>query len=148
MRKQKTVTVNGERVRIVARSKTYMGNANGFSVVIQGKEYYQRNLDVDEAMDKALGRHLGTETSRTKAAEVMTPNHPRWKEFCNRLAGPEGCDFKKKPDGNAAWTCAGGNDRTFAAKILKAMNMDVAASLAFFSERGGHCDCEILFNVQ
>ena len=147
MRRQKTVTVNGKRVRIVARSRTYMGNANGFGIVIQGKEYYQRNLGVDEAMDKALARHLGT-SPRPSTKEVMTPKHPRWVEFCNRLAGPEGCDFKKKPDGDATWTCAGGNDKTFATKILKAMNMDVAASLAHFDEHGGHCDCEILFNVQ
>jgi len=147
MRKQKTVTVNGERIRIVARSRTYMGNANGFGVVIQGKEYFQRNLDVDEAMEKALARHLGTKP-RATATDVMTPQHPRWKEFCNRLAGPEGCDFKKNPDGKATWTCAGGNDRTFAVKILKTMNMDVKNSLAYFSEHGGHCDCEILFNVQ
>ena len=147
MRKQKTVTVNGERIRIVARSRSYMGNANGFGVVIQGKEYYQRNLSVDEAMEKALARHLGTRPcSSTK--EVMTPEHPRWEEFCNRLAGPEGCDFQKKPDGNTTWKCAGGTDKTFATKILKAMHVDMAASLAYFDEHGGHCDCEILFNVQ
>jgi len=147
MRKQKTITVNGERIRIMARSRSYMGNANGFGVVIQGKEYYQRNLSADEAIEKALARHLGTRP-RPSTKEVMTPEHPRWEEFCNRLAGPEGCDFQKKPDGNATWKCAGGSDKTFAAKILKSMGMDVAASLAHFDEHGGHCDCEILFNVQ
>jgi hypothetical protein len=41
-------------------------------------------------------------------------------------------------------------DSTKAAKILNAMGLnawDVAASLASFHEHGGHCDCEILFNV-
>ena len=85
---------------------------------------------------------------RSKAKEIMTLQHPRWEEFCERLAGPEGCAFRKKPDGNTTWKCAGGNDKTFAAKILKAMRMDVAASLAYFDAHGGLCDCEILFNVQ
>src|SRR5688572_18198194 len=26
--------------------------------------------------------------------DLMTPEHPRWDEFCNLLEGPEGCDFK------------------------------------------------------
>ena len=147
MRKQKTIEVNGERICVVARSRTYMGNANGFNVSVNGTEQFVNCLSIDDAMDKALARHLGT-SPRPSTKEVMTPKHPRWEEFCNRLAGPEGCDFKKKPDGDATWTCAGGNDKTFATKILKAMNMDVAASLAHFDEHGGHCDCEILFNVQ
>ena len=86
---------------------------------------------------------------RSKAKEVMTPQHPRWEEFCERLSGPEGCNFKEgaTPE-KTTWTCAGGNARPCAVKILKAMGMDAEKSLAFFSEHGGHCDCEILFNVQ
>ena len=86
---------------------------------------------------------------RSKAKEVMTPQHPRWEEFCNRLTGPEGCNFKKGPTPEkTTWNCTGGESRPCAVKILTAMRMDVAASLAFFDENGGHCDCEILFNVQ
>lgn len=88
--------------------------------------------------------------TRATAKEVMTPEHRRWKEFCNRLAGPEGCDFKDgaNPPETTTWKCTGGEDRPCAVKILKAMRMDVAAALAHFDENGGHCDCEILFNVQ
>lgn len=80
----------------------------------------------------------------------MTPEHPRWEEFCNRLGGPEGCNFQEgaEPPHTITWNCAGGSDKTFATKILEAMDMDVAASLAHFDAHGGHCDCEILFNVQ
>ena len=85
---------------------------------------------------------------RSKAKAVMTPEHSRWEEFCKRLAGPEGCNFKTgAKHGTTMWKCAGGDDKTFATKILKAMGMSVAASLAYFDEHGGHCDCEILFNV-
>lgn len=81
-------------------------------------------------------------------SNLMTLQHPRWDEFCERLAGPEGCNFQDEP--KTSWQCAGGTDQTFARKILIAMGLsadDVAGSLEYFSTRGGHCDCEILFNV-
>jgi len=74
---------------------------------------------------------------------VMTPDHERWEEFCERLEGPEGCDFR--PD--HTWKCNNKGDRPFATKILEDMGADVVKSLAYFSAHGGHCDCEILFNV-
>jgi hypothetical protein len=70
----------------------------------------------------------------------MTPQHPRWEEFCDRLdasvvlTGCHGCGHPAGHDGARA--------------ILASMpDVDVAASLAYFSEQGGHCDCEILLNV-
>jgi hypothetical protein len=83
-------------------------------------------------------------------AEIMTPRSPRWEEFKERLAGPEGCNFREEEPGNpesTTWRCSGGN-RTFAKAILKEMGgIDVEASLKFFEENGGFCDCEIFFNV-
>ena len=80
---------------------------------------------------------------------MMTPEHPRWDEFCDRLQGPEGCDFTEAANGlKATWTC--NHDRTFAIEILFAMGFSeeaVVASLDYFDDHGGHCDCEILFNV-
>lgn len=75
----------------------------------------------------------------------MTPEHPRWEEFCERLGGPEGCDFREDTE---AFRCAG--DFSLATAILKRMGLSedaVAASLAHFEESGGCCDCEILLNV-
>jgi hypothetical protein len=70
----------------------------------------------------------------------MTPEHPRWEEFCERLAasvtlaGCHGCGHPAGHDGARA--------------ILTSMNdLDGAASLAYFREHGGHCDCEILLNL-
>lgn len=82
------------------------------------------------------------------AKEVMTPDHARWEEFCNRLSGPEACDFKADPVSGFTWKCKGGMDKTFAEAILPDFDVDVPASLAFFESHGGHCDCEILFNVE
>jgi len=80
---------------------------------------------------------------------VMTPEHPRWSEFYERLSGPEGCDFEEAENVlTTTWRCGGGYDKTYATAILTAMGgIDVPASLAYFEQHGGHCDCEILFNV-
>ena len=81
--------------------------------------------------------------------EVMTPEHPLWEEFTERLEGPEGCDFQKDERDNYSWKCKGGSDKSHATAILKTMpSIDVEASLRFFEQHGGLCDCEILFNVE
>jgi len=83
--------------------------------------------------------------------EIMTPDHPRWNEFTARLQGPEGCNFHEKEPGNPesmTWRCKGEENKPFARAILKSMGgIDIKASLKFFEENGGHCDCEILFNL-
>lgn len=84
---------------------------------------------------------------------LMNAEHPDWDEFCVRLEGPEGCNFRQEGgDGGIVWNCGGGTDQTKAEKILRTMNeegreIDVEGSLAYYSENGGYCDCEILFNV-
>lgn len=78
---------------------------------------------------------------------VMTPEHPKWKKFYARLSGPKACDFRDRRDGGWSWKCKGGARRPLARQILKDMGADVAASIDFFDQRGGHCDCEIIFNV-
>jgi len=88
--------------------------------------------------------------------QLMTPDHPRWEEFIRRLEGPEGCNFQAEFDDDGklipdstTWECAGGEDKSKAVAILKTMPaVDVAASLVFFEEHGGFCDCEIVFNVE
>jgi hypothetical protein len=82
----------------------------------------------------------------------MTPDHWRWDEFYGRLEGAEGCDFKDEPpgSGNVTWRCKGGTDQSLSEEVLRAMGAtdeEVEASLAYFSAHGGHCDCEVLFNV-
>ena len=83
--------------------------------------------------------------------KVMNQNHPKWGEFLKRLEGPEGCDFHEKEPGNPesiTWKCKGDSNKDFATKILKDMpDVDCEASLEFFDENGGFCDCEIMFNI-
>ena len=78
---------------------------------------------------------------------VMTPRDARWAEFVERLEGPEGCNFHEDDQGSVVWSCPGGHDKPAARRILTAMGYDVDQSLDYFEQYGGHCDCEILFNV-
>lgn len=85
---------------------------------------------------------------------VMTTQHPRWREFVERLEGPEGCNFRERLDDNGepiandiVWDCTG-QDKGHATKILSTMEgIDIVGTLAYFEDHGGYCDCEILFNV-
>jgi len=89
--------------------------------------------------------------------DTMTPKNPRWAEFVTRLEGPEGCNFREHPKypgdpGHFTWDCDA-NDRTcpHARAILKAMGAtetEIINSILFFSNHGGFCDCEILYNVE
>lgn len=69
--------------------------------------------------------------------EVITTDHPRFREFRRRLArymvSPSNCRY---------------HDYRHARAVLEGMDgIDVAATLAYYRQRGGYCDCEILFNV-
>ena len=75
----------------------------------------------------------------------MKPDHPKWSEFYRRLEGPDGCNFRER-----TWDCTAESDRPHARKILTAMGftqVQIEATLHYFSSKGGVCDCEILFNV-
>ncbi len=83
--------------------------------------------------------------------DIMNHEHKLWDEFLERLEGPEGCNFQQKDPDDATtttWQCAGGTSKEYATAILKTIpDIDIDTSLAFFEDNGGHCDCEILFNV-
>ena len=80
---------------------------------------------------------------------AMTPSHPRWREFAERLAGPEGCDIREDDAGELHWCCSA-HTREKAVAILRAMGIsdaELLETLDYFDRNGGYCDCEILFNV-
>lgn len=80
---------------------------------------------------------------------LMTPEHPQWNEFIALLLGEEGMNAHQEDERGWVWTCYGGNDKRFATAVLEKHfpEVDVPATLAFFEENGGYCDCEIFFNV-
>jgi hypothetical protein len=90
-------------------------------------------------------RATGNDSRETQQAKfVMKPTHPLWEKFCERLGGPEGCDFQPHPTKCMTFKCEGLDAAT---RILRNMGADVDASLEYFAENGGYCDCEILLNV-
>jgi hypothetical protein len=84
--------------------------------------------------------------------EMVTPGHPRWEEFLDRLYGPEGCNFRERAPGDPdsmVWNCTG-DDQSHARRILGRMGyspVEVELSLQYYRDHSGYCDCEILMNV-
>lgn len=78
---------------------------------------------------------------------ILTPSNPRWIEFADRLAGPEGCNFDFDDEFNPVTRCSG--TTKFSSTILRRMRgFNVIFSLRFYSFFGGNCDCEIMLNVE
>ncbi len=69
--------------------------------------------------------------------EVMTPDHPRWEDFCDRVMQrikEHGCDNTSQSHSSQVMLEMGG--------------IDIQVSLEFFSHHGGQCDCMVLANVE
>ena len=80
---------------------------------------------------------------RTRADEPILPRHPRWDEFIERLAGPDGCDFQKDE-----WICSGELEMT--RRILREMGLEDASidvSTSYFKDHSAYCDCEVVINI-
>jgi hypothetical protein len=72
--------------------------------------------------------------------EVMTPESPRWDQFCGALDEALG-----------QLGCGGDNARPtheVTKRVLTRMgHVDVGASIDFYEQHGGYCDCEVMLNV-
>lgn len=79
---------------------------------------------------------------------ILTPDSERWEEFTARLSGPDGVNMHEDDAGNLKCECDG-KTLTHSAAILLAYfpEFDVNATLDYFRDRGGYCDCEVLWNV-
>ena len=54
MRKQRTITVNGQRIKIVSTLRTHYGNHAGYTVTINGSKYRYSCLERQRAEDLAF----------------------------------------------------------------------------------------------
>lgn len=87
----------------------------------------------------------------TVSLPLMTPSHPKWKKFMVEMEGPNGCHFRQKSSLGArstTWKCNSSIRRPICRRLLKKYKVDVVASLQFFVNHGGYCDCEVIFNVE
>jgi hypothetical protein len=76
---------------------------------------------------------------RSSLIGAMTREHPRWREFCNKLEK----SLNKKG-------CEAGTDKSQTQALLIKMGLSWEAAIiskAYFDGYGGYCDCEILMNV-
>jgi hypothetical protein len=80
--------------------------------------------------------------------ELMTPENPRWPEFADRLIDALYIDDEHwRCDGDHTMAKPGFVHRHARLVMCEMGNIDIESSLAFFREHGGHCDCEIMFNI-
>jgi hypothetical protein len=78
--------------------------------------------------------------------EVMTPKSPRWDEFCDALDEAVGlldCGGDSTFPPNPDWPT-----HALTKRVLTLMgHVDVEASIDFYKQHGGYCDCEVMLNV-
>ena len=88
---------------------------------------------------------------------LLTPDHELWVWFIDRLCGPDGCDYQE----DGSWICKGSGTSgvhgkpeslPFSTKILEdfkraGYGIDVEGTIDYFIENGGHCDCEVVLNI-
>ena len=80
-------------------------------------------------------------------AEILTPASPRWPLFVRLLSDTL---TEEMPEGT--WRCgntdgSGSKHRYAEAVMAELGGIDIDGTLEFFEEHGGHCDCEIMLNV-
>jgi uncharacterized protein DUF2695 len=77
-------------------------------------------------------------------SETLTPKSNRWEAFINALGS---CRANQRLRRGQRYRQLPRRYRQ-AKRIMTEMgNVDIPASLVFFQNNGGHCDCEILLNV-
>jgi hypothetical protein len=122
--------------------------------VSQDYALFEVAMDLAEALGEAYdwpiqqGQKFLPEDPDGKCSDLMTPYHPRWREFCERLEGPEGINARKVK-GKWRHDCDA-KTLTAARRVLKKMRLSkkrIERSCQYFMENGGYCDCEVLMNV-
>lgn len=92
-------------------------------------------------------------TNQDEPRQWMSLDHPEWKEFLDRLEGPDGCNLHLAVPGDInsmTWTCDRNDDFPITSKILAEMGFspeEIEQSLSYFEEHGGCCDSEIFLNL-
>lgn len=69
--------------------------------------------------------------------DIMTPTNPSWPAFIGQL------EAQIEEDGKG---CVPHHWRSRI--LLKKFGCDAKASIAYFKQHGGHCDCEVVVNVE
>lgn len=149
----KYITVDADTHTIV-----FSGGAKTLKQAVKEKLLLVVKIPVEEMVEDDHAPDLASRTSEPRtnlvsAESAMSPSHPGWQEFLDRLAGAEGCKFNqtdKADPRSVTWDCDSDETCPRARAILADMGLTRAAveqSITYFRHHGGFCDCEILFNV-
>ena len=82
----------------------------------------------------------------TQPRQTMT--EAEFEALCVWLESPEGCNFRQEIPGDSesiTWTCDGTLKLT--RRWMRVHGINEATTIPELEERGGYCDCEVLFNV-
>lgn len=74
---------------------------------------------------------------------IMSPDHPDWNEFVMCMMDLESCDRVPK---DTELTCDG-TQRITRLVLETFKDIDIEATLEYFQEFGGYCDCEVNMNT-
>ena len=55
---QKTINVKGDKIKIITRLKTSLGNKVGYTVFVNDKRYFFAVLNSQEAQDKGYVKYI------------------------------------------------------------------------------------------
>lgn len=78
--------------------------------------------------------------------QILRINDPRFREFADKLQGPEGINVKVTGKGeDYHWTCF--HDHRFTRKIVAEMGYDPDRTVEYLEAAGGRCDCTVIMNV-
>lgn len=106
----------------------------------------QNRLEQEHDTDIALQANT-LSTPYCVDRRVLSPQNPLWTSFATKLLGPDGICFSMNK-GKVTWICDHTMKKT--AAILNDYikdGIDVLATLDFFREYDGTCDCKVLFDV-
>ena len=81
--------------------------------------------------------------SKEQKKKTMTKGCKDWGKFIKRLE--KGVNFREVK-GETVWSCNSLPSMPKTTRILEEMGYDVASSEEYLRNRGGACDCEVIFN--
>lgn len=107
----------------------------------------KRNTQASIPKDIAIPRYALSKPYCPDSS-ILSPQHQLWKSFILKLAGDSGIQLILEKDMQCTWKC----DHTFTktTEILSGYikeDIDIEATLDFFRQHNGTCDCTVLFNV-
>jgi hypothetical protein len=111
----------------------------------KGRSHVWVRLAAEPKRKEGYGPTQAKSEPPTPAVRLMTQKE--FARLCEWLDGPQGCHFRPDPSDpeQTVWNCDGTLRKT--RLWLKRRHLDTEKNIKLLRKLGGHCDCEVLFNV-